>query len=205
MAVLRAAMAYVTLRRRKDMVAGCVKLVKRTVKIEAIPFDDGPHKALHDVLYMSGKYQTPPTVVSLFSLYEKALTHVSNQTTARALLDHFFMLGDDVVVQNYMHFIALILRVRQASCHASLVPPECKEKAEQILGTIQEKGTREMDIEEAEKLLIKLQGAFEGGEIFDKCAVCLEALDAEGAVILRDCKHVSQHARSFFLIGKLFV
>ena len=55
MSVLRAAMAYVTLRRRKDMVASNVKLVKRTVKVEAIPFEEGHHKSLHDVLYTSGK------------------------------------------------------------------------------------------------------------------------------------------------------
>lgn len=55
MSVLRAAMAYVTLRRRKDMVASSVKLVKRTVKIEAIPFEDGHHRSIHDVLYTSGK------------------------------------------------------------------------------------------------------------------------------------------------------
>lgn len=55
MSVLRAAMAYVTLRRRKDMVASTVKLVKRTVKVEAIPFEEGHHKSLHDVLYTSGK------------------------------------------------------------------------------------------------------------------------------------------------------
>ena len=55
MSVLRAAMAYVTLRRRKDTVASTVKLVKRTVKVEAIPFEEGHHKSLHDVLYTSGK------------------------------------------------------------------------------------------------------------------------------------------------------
>ena len=55
MSVLRAAMAYVTLRRRKDMVRDSVNLVERTVRVEAIPFEDGHHKHLHDLLYTSGK------------------------------------------------------------------------------------------------------------------------------------------------------
>ena len=55
MSVLRAAMAYVTLRRRKDSVASAVKLVDRTIYIDEVPFKEGAHKELHDVLYSSGK------------------------------------------------------------------------------------------------------------------------------------------------------
>ena len=61
MSVLRTAMSYITLRRRKDMVASHVKLVKKTVKIDAIPFEEGHHKNLHDLLYTSGKYTTSQT------------------------------------------------------------------------------------------------------------------------------------------------
>lgn len=67
-------------------------------------------------------------------------------TAARALLGKFFSFGDDFVMENYMHFIALILRVRQSSCHASLIPPECKQRAEEILDyLVQKKGKEDMD------------------------------------------------------------
>lgn len=49
-------MAYVTLRRRKESVADTVKLVERTIKIQAVQFEDGHHKDIHDVLYSSGAF-----------------------------------------------------------------------------------------------------------------------------------------------------
>ena len=69
MSVLRAAMAYVTLRRRKDMVAGSVKLVKRTINIDAIEFEDGHHKSLHDVLYTSGELFGHPLFDIRFAIH----------------------------------------------------------------------------------------------------------------------------------------
>ena len=103
-------------------------------------------------------------------------------------------LGDDVVLDNYMHFIALILRVRQASCHASLIPPEVKERAEEVLKYVTERTKNEMDVFEAEELLQRLRGVLEDSEQLEECAVCFESIDEESAVVLRSCKHVSHFA-----------
>lgn len=65
MKVLRAALAHVSLRRRKDFVADSVKLVARTIHVQAIPFDDGPHKDIHDALYEGGK---PPELQQIIVL-----------------------------------------------------------------------------------------------------------------------------------------
>lgn len=102
-----------------------------------------------------------------------------------------FQLGDDVVLQNYMHFIALILRVRQAACHASLIPPDVAERSRDILKLVRDKGVSEIDVEEAEELLDRLRGAFEGLEKLDECAVCFEGIGEDSARVLRPCKHVS--------------
>lgn len=169
MEVLRVALAHVSLRRRKDMVKETVKLVPFTINVEAIEFEDGPHKNIHDALYQS----------------------------ARAVLERYFLKGDDEVLDNYMFFISLILRVRQSCCHSSLVPQEATERALQVLNIVQEKAARdiEIDFEEAEELLERLRGGFVGMEQLEECAICLEAIGQESARILRTCKHVSNMRR----------
>eukprot|EP00977_Amphora_coffeiformis_P014894 scaffold4244_cov167-Amphora_coffeaeformis.AAC.7 len=163
MSVLRTAMAYITLRRKKDAVASAVKLVERTIYVTPVTFPDGHHKDIHDVLYNS----------------------------AKALLIKMFSLGEDVVLGNYMHFIVLILRVRQAACHARLIPDECTEQAKEVLELIHQKSEREeMDVEEAEELLDRLRGAFEGEEKLEECTVCYESIGQESAMVLRTCKHL---------------
>lgn len=161
MSVLRTAMAYITLRRKKDAISDSVELVERQVHVTPVTFNVSPHKDIHDALYSS----------------------------ARAVLIRMFEFGDEVVLSNYMHFIALILRVRQAACHASLVPPECTERAAEVLNLIRQKA-QPMDVEEAEDLLDGLRGAFEGEDKLEECLVCFEGISQESAMVLRPCKHV---------------
>jgi len=164
MSVLRTAMAYITLRRKKDAVANSVQLVERTVHVTPVAFSDGQHKIVHDALYDS----------------------------ARAILIRMLSFGEDVVLDNYMDFLALILRVRQAACHTSLIPPGCAERATKVLDIIRQKAVREeIDVEEVEELLDRLRGAFEGDEKVEECAVCFESIGQDSAMVLRTCKHVS--------------
>lgn len=118
--------------------------------------------------------------------------------TARAVLETALRQGEDLVLDNYMVFIVFILRVRQSSCHASLVPPDCREQAKAILEQVQRKSKEDMDMTEAEDLLERLRRAFGGmeAEKIDECAVCFENLVEESAVVLRTCKHVSFFSQS---------
>lgn len=56
MQVLRTAMAYISLRRRKETVSSAIQLVPRTVKVHVVEFSDGPQKELHYALYNSGTF-----------------------------------------------------------------------------------------------------------------------------------------------------
>ena len=118
--------------------------------------------------------------------------------TARAVLERALMFGDDFVLDNYMLFIVSILRVRQASCHASLVPPDCRDRASEVLDKVKKWGKEQMDVTEAEELLERLRGAFGGmeSEKIDECAVCFESIGEDSAVVLRACKHVSGPTRA---------
>jgi hypothetical protein len=111
MTVLRTAMAYLSLRRRKETVASTVQLVDRKVNVVAVEFEEGEHKNVHDVLYNSGKRSI--SVEMSFGSRQKCVVSYSFLLfccTARALLGNFFEYGDEAVLANYMTFIALVLR-----------------------------------------------------------------------------------------------
>lgn len=92
-----------------------------------------------------------------------------------------------------MYFISLILRVRQSCCHASLVPSEVTGRSLEILNHVREKCAEDIDVEEAEELLDRLRGAFDGMEsVSEECCICFESIGEESARVLRTCKHVSR-------------
>jgi len=163
---IRATMAHVALRRSKAKVESTIELVGKTVQKRLVSFLEGTHKTVHDVLYQTSR------------------------TAFLGLLSR----GDDFALSKMMALIELVLRVRQSCCHAALVPIERRERAMQLFDDIKQKGTDggiEMDPEEAEELLSKLRGTFEAPEDqLEQCAICLEGLDVDAAVILRNCKHI---------------
>ena len=163
---IRATMAHVALRRSKAKVENTIELVEKTLQKRLVRFPEGTHKTVHDVLYQ----------------------------TARTAFVGLLSRGDDFALSKMMALIELVLRVRQACCHAALVPIERRERAMQLFDEIKARGTEagiEMEPEEAEELLSKLRGTLETQENeLEQCAICFEGLDAEAAVILRNCKHI---------------
>jgi SWI/SNF-related matrix-associated actin-dependent regulator of chromatin subfamily A3 len=94
LATVRTTMVYIALRRKKSEVESTIKLVSKDVQQRYITFPEGDHKTIHDVLFVS----------------------------ARSAFLGLLRLGDDQVVNNFMALLELLLRVRQACCHAELVP-----------------------------------------------------------------------------------
>lgn len=165
LSTLRACMAYIALRRNKAQVHSTIKLVQKTVENRVISFPTGVHQSIHEVLF----------------------------TSARAVFVGFLRSqakeGGDGIGQNYMAFLELILRVRQSCCHGGLVPKERRESAMQVVELIKQNGADIIDADIAEDLLAKLRGELEEEETAE-CAVCLNPLEEDSVLILRECKHI---------------
>lgn len=163
LATLRNAMAHLALRRSKQQVHSTIQLVEKTVEERVVPFPDGKHKELHDVLFL----------------------------TARATFLGFLKNKDfEGIVDNYMAFLELILRVRQSCCHGGLVPEERRENAMQVYDMVKKADLSTLDPDIAQQLLDKLRGIIGEEAEGSECAVCLEVLEEENVMILKTCQHV---------------
>lgn len=94
--------------------------------------------------------------------------------------------GDDKITKNYMKILETLMRIRQACVSGNLVPSDRVQCAQQVLALVKGK-SGQLSAEDGEKLLTKLKGAFE--EAFE-CAICLDEIEENAAVILRACSHV---------------
>jgi SNF2 family DNA or RNA helicase len=156
-------MAHVALRRTKNLVKDMIKLVKKTVEVRTISWPEGWHKDVHDALYEA----------------------------ARSVFMSFLMAGskgESLLLNNYMVFIEVVLRVRQSCCHASLVPEERREAASEILKMAKENGGL-LNPEDAEVLLERLRATFQE-EPLHECPVCMEEIAQDTAIVLKTCHHI---------------
>ena len=165
LARLRTALAHVALRRGKAVANN--KLVNKKVELRAIPFPAGAGKELYEALY----------------------------STFRAAMHAVLGQGEDFVLQQYSSVLELLLRMRQACNSARLVPVHRADAALQAWGELQRRDLSiPLTAEEGQKLFKRLTAALEGAETeFSECAVCLEELSEDAAVILRNCSHVFCH------------
>ena len=108
LSLLRTTMSFVCLRRTKAKVMSTIKLVSKTVEDRIVKFPAGEHKRIHDLLYV---------------------------TTKAAFIGFLRSKHKEGIADNYMAFLELVLRVRQACCHAGLVPEDRVQRAEAVLGT----------------------------------------------------------------------
>jgi hypothetical protein len=161
LATIRTTMVYIALRRKKSEVESTIQLVSKDVQHRYITFPEGDHKTIHDVLFAS----------------------------ARSAFLGLLSLGDDKVAGNFMALLELLLRVRQACCHADLVPIERRQNATEVFEEVKRRGLDNMTEEECEALLDRIRGTFQQEEL-QECAVCMNEMEEESAVILRTCKHI---------------
>lgn len=161
LATIRTTMAYVALRRKKESVLEEIQLVDKSVLATRIQFDpDSDHCQTYEVLYNTVRAY----FVKLLNDKDKSL-----------------------VFQHWMEIISLVLRIRQACVHMSLVPEEYRRRAHLQLEHL--KKSTGLGREEGEQLLEFLKGAF-GDAPLVECAVCLDEMEEDNAVILRSCKHI---------------
>jgi SNF2 family DNA or RNA helicase len=93
--------------------------------------------------------------------------------------------GDDKQLSKYyMKILELLTRIRQACISGNLVPKRIIEAAEQVLELVKD---QELSPEDGEKLLEKLKGTFSETT---ECAICLDTMEEDEAVILRECSHI---------------
>ncbi|KAH3761252.1 SNF2 superfamily RAD5 protein [Pelomyxa schiedti] len=89
------------------------------------------------------------------------------------------LMKDDAALKNYAHILELLLRLRQACNHLSLVQSKRTRSAEDIACVIQQfKGEREnlLDVSDAPDLAAKLLSIFPECED-EECGICLESME----------------------------
>mmetsp|Transcript_17411 Transcript_17411/g.28908 ORF Transcript_17411/g.28908 Transcript_17411/m.28908 type:complete len:175 (-) Transcript_17411:145-669(-) len=128
---LRAATSCYALRRTKELLEKAIKLPKKTVTIAAIPFKhQSIHKTVHDVVYEGARM----VLVKLFDAGEQT-----------------------AIARSFEMLMVLLLCVRQSCYHASLVPVECRERAQELHREFIMNGGV-LDPEEAVSVLARLVG-----------------------------------------------
>lgn len=172
LANIRVVMAEIALRRTKNEVETTIQLVEKTVEIRKISFqEDSFHKDTHDELY----------------------------DASRAAFIGLLRSGVQDVITNLYTLFKLVLRVRQACCHGGLIPAEDRVAAKRFCNDLNGVDIALLDQDEGKRLFEKLVHALTGGRKDnnwnregeeEECAVCLENLDEETAIILRTCAHI---------------
>jgi len=158
---LRASLSFVALRRSKG--AAKIELVQKEIQLHAIEFpQDHFDKELYEALYQT------------FRL------------AIRAMMD------GDSPFQKYSSILEVLLRMRQCCCSSTLVPKDRRDAALKAWRDHCSDGNQLLSAEEGQKLLEKLTTALGTASNADteECAVCLESLQDDTAVVLRECSHV---------------
>jgi SWI/SNF-related matrix-associated actin-dependent regulator of chromatin subfamily A3 len=110
---LRTIMAHVALRRTKEQVEVNLGLVDKSVEVRVVDFGAGVHKETHDVLYATAR-----------SLFVELVNEAADKEKGG--------------IQHHTAIFTMVLRLRQACCHADLVDPALLRRVVEIDAGIQE-------------------------------------------------------------------
>jgi SNF2 family DNA or RNA helicase len=155
-----------------------------TVEIRSIEFPaDSEHKRIYDALYNTAKrYFVDALESDQNGVSGKYMELLSK--TEYWQRDDMNRLDDTHHSPTVLYIVTgLILRIRQSCNHLSLIPDDYRERATALKEAIIPLGE-----EEGMTLLKLLQGAFKTELV--ECAVCMDELEENDAVILRNCKHI---------------
>jgi SWI/SNF-related matrix-associated actin-dependent regulator of chromatin subfamily A3 len=119
LARLRTIMAHVALRRTKEQVN--LGLVDKSVQVRVVDFGAGIHKKTHDVLYATAR-----------SLFVELVSEAADKEKGG--------------IQHSTVIFTMVLRVRQACCHAGLVDPALLRRVEEIDAGIQDGRYEDADV-----------------------------------------------------------
>jgi SWI/SNF-related matrix-associated actin-dependent regulator of chromatin subfamily A3 len=126
LARLRTTMAHVALRRTKEQVN--LGLVDKSVEVRVVDFNAGIHKKTHDLLYATTR-----------TLFVELLHRAAD--SEKGGLEHWTAI------------FTMVLRVRQACCHAGLVDPALLRRVEDIDAGIQDGRYKDGDIDRVVSML----------------------------------------------------
>jgi SNF2 family DNA or RNA helicase len=104
---LRTIMAHVALRRTKEQVEANLGLVDKSVEVRVVNFGEGVHKQTNDVMYATAR-----------SLYLELVKEAADKESGG--------------INHHTAIFTMVLRVRQACCHADLVDPALLRRVEEI-------------------------------------------------------------------------
>jgi hypothetical protein len=107
---LRSALAYVALRRTKNIVQGHLTIAGKIIQICSVDFPDGEHKLIHNVLFLAAQ-----------SAFEASLNNSGEEGEGRKANQAMF---------------SLLLRVRQACAPCDLVSSAHFQAASEVMGTM---------------------------------------------------------------------
>jgi SNF2 family DNA or RNA helicase len=113
LARLRTIMAHVTLRRTKEQVKVNLGLVDKSIEVRVVDFPEGVHKKTHDALYVTAR-----------SLFVELVKEAADK--------------DEGGIQHATFMFTMVLRLRQACCHAGLVDQALLRRIEEVDAGIQD-------------------------------------------------------------------
>jgi DNA repair protein RAD5 len=160
---VRTTMSHIALRRKKETLRNEIQLVDKTMQTTSIGFVEGTeHHEIYQLLYNIAR-----------NYFLRTLNDEDNALAGRSV----------------MHMLALVLRVRQSCFHLDIIDEEFLKNARDCLERSANSGGSALDAAEGERLLDFLRGAFRKSKIVE-CAVCLDEMEEDSAVILRTCRHI---------------
>lgn len=128
---LRAALAYVALRRTKNIVPG-LNLADKDIKIVSVDFPEGEHKKIHDAMFLGAQ------VAFGASFNGKSSGEEGGNKANQAMF-------------------SLLLRVRQSCASGSLVSSAHFQAASEVMGTMTARD--ELTVEDGHRMIEHLQNA----------------------------------------------
>ena len=137
---LRAALAYVALRRTKNVVPN-LNMPEKTVQVCKIPFPDGEHKDVHDVLYLAAQ-----------AAFEASINGSGKEYTENE---------GGVSANAQQAMFSLLTRVRQSCASGALVSSSHYNAANDVMGSMKDEqgNVRKMTAKDGNRMIDHLQNA----------------------------------------------
>ena len=156
-------MGFLSLRRSKQNVN--IKLVKKSVQLCSVEFNDDAHKKLYEALFGTVR------------------------VAMEAILD-----DDSKALKNYSMIFEKLLRLRQACCSGLLLTKERRDVAIKLFDEMQSNtSTKKLTAEEGLAMLEKLKASFtseENESSLAECGICLMEMEESDGTIIKGCGHV---------------
>lgn len=137
---LRAALAYVALRRTKNIVPN-LEMPDKHIQIAKVDFPEGDHKDIHDVLYLAAQ-----------AAFTASINGSGKEYTESA---------DGITANAQQAMFSLLMRVRQSCASGALVSASHYSAANEVMGAMRDENGnfRKMTARDGKRMIDHLQSA----------------------------------------------